>query len=152
MTCELITDGFHLDDAMIGYVFRAVGAHRVALITDAIEATGVGDGIYHRGTTTTVVSEGLAMLEDGSSIAGSTLTMERAVQRTVRNGGVNIVDAITSATATPARTLGIDNHAGHIAPGYLANLVLLNDDVSIEAVMSQGSWVSGRWLTQTTQP
>lgn len=142
ITCELIADGFHVAPTMIQHVFKTIGPSRIALITDAIEATGVGDGIYHRSGSTTVVRNGLAMLEDGSSIAGSTLTMDRAVRNTVRRAGVALPAAVQAATATPAHALGIDNEVGSIAPGLSADLVVLDDALRVIGVMRRGTWIT----------
>lgn len=145
IVCELITDGFHVDTAMIRHVFDTVGAARIALITDAIEATGVGDGVYHHSGSTTVVQNGLAMLEDGSSIAGSTLTMDCAVRNTVQRAGISLPVAVYAATATPARALGLDGEVGSIVPGLRADLVVLGQDLLARAVMSAGVWTTAPW-------
>lgn len=142
VTCEVIADGVHLADSMLHYVFETVGADRVALVTDAIRAAGEPDGDYFDGTMSIVVSQGKAMLQDGSSLAGSTLTMDAALRRAVLRAGISLPDAIRAATATPAKALGIDDRAGSIAPGRSANLVVLNDDLRVHSVLRRGQWVS----------
>jgi N-acetylglucosamine-6-phosphate deacetylase len=141
VVCELIADGFHLHDAMLKLVFDTVGPARVALITDAIEAAGVGDGHYQLGDMSIEVVEGMAMLTDGSSLAGSTLTMDKALRRAVLSAGVPLHDAVTAATATPARILGLEGHIGVIAPGARADLVVLDESLSVRSVLRQGQWV-----------
>jgi N-acetylglucosamine-6-phosphate deacetylase len=141
VVCELIADGFHLHDAMLKLVFDTVGPARVALMTDAIEAAGVGDGHYQLGDMSIEVVEGMAMLTDGSSLAGSTLTMDKALRRAVLSAGVPLHDAVTAATATPARVLGLEGHIGVIAPGARADLVVLDESLSVRSVLRQGQWV-----------
>jgi N-acetylglucosamine-6-phosphate deacetylase len=140
---ELINDGVHLHDAVIGVTFDAIGADRVALITDAMAAAGVGDGLYPLGPMTVRVTDGVARLlgQDGA-IAGSTLTMERAVARTVDMAGVQIADAVTAASHTPARVLGLAHRVGSIAPGKQADLLLLDEKMAVCKVMVKGHWQS----------
>lgn len=109
-------------------------------MTDAIEAAGVGDGLYQHGEMSIRVVEGMAMLTDGSSIAGSTLTMDKALRGAVFSAGVPLQDAVISATATPARVLGLDDHVGVIASDDNADLVVLDDSLSVKRVMRQGQW------------
>jgi N-acetylglucosamine-6-phosphate deacetylase len=141
VVCELINDGYHVDDAIIRLVFSVVGPRRVALVTDASPATGMGDGDYKFGAMTVRVVAGRAMLIDGSSLAGSTLTMDRAVRRAVKEVGLPIEDVVIASSATPAKVLGIDNWTGSIESGKEADLVVLDDDLSVMSVMASGIWV-----------
>jgi N-acetylglucosamine-6-phosphate deacetylase len=140
VTCEVIADGHHLDDAIVKHLFDAVGPLRIALITDAIEAAGAGDGTYDHGKMQIVVKDGMAMLADGSSIAGSTLTMDKAVRRSVLSAGVPLHDALIAATATPARAIGMEGRVGVIAAGARADLVVLDDSLRVNGVLRAGSW------------
>lgn len=142
VTCEVIADGFHLDDAVIKHVFDAVGHARAALITDAIEAAGAGDGAYDHGDMQITVKDGMAMLSDGSSIAGSTLTMDKAVRRSVLSAGVPLHDALVAATATPARAIGLADQVGVIAPGSQADLLVLDDSLTVNGVLRRGNWTT----------
>ena len=141
VTCEVIGDGYHLGDLMIKHLFDSLPPTRLALITDAIEAAGVGDGHYDHGQMAITVKDGMAMLSDGSSIAGSTLTMDKAVRRAVHSAGVPLHDALTAATATPARAIGLEAHVGVLAPGAQADLVILDDSLCVNAVARHGEWV-----------
>jgi N-acetylglucosamine-6-phosphate deacetylase len=142
VTCEVIADGFHLDDAVIKHVFDAVGHARTALITDAIEAAGAGDGAYDHGDMQITVKDGMAMLSDGSSIAGSTLTMDKAVRRSVLSAGVPLHDALVAATATPAGAIGLADQVGVIAPGRQADLLVLDDSLTVNGVLRRGNWTT----------
>jgi N-acetylglucosamine-6-phosphate deacetylase len=142
VTCEVIADGFHLDDAVIKHVFDAVGHARAALITDAIEAAGAGDGSYDHGDMHITVKDGMAMLSDGSSIAGSTLTMDEALRRSVFCAGVPLHDALLAATTTPARAIGLADQVGVIAPAAQADLLVLDDSLTVQGVLRRGSWTT----------
>jgi N-acetylglucosamine-6-phosphate deacetylase len=131
--CELINDGEHVHGPAARLLFRAMPG-RVALITDAIDAAGVGDGEYVLGRLPVVVRDGLARLADGGAIAGSTLTMDAAVRRAVFGLGLPMATAVAAATAVPAGVLGL--RCGRLAPGYDADLLVLDDDLAVREVLA----------------
>ncbi|MDQ6898124.1 MAG: N-acetylglucosamine-6-phosphate deacetylase [Candidatus Dormibacteraeota bacterium] len=141
VVCELINDGVHLDDAMVRLAFNTVGAGRVALITDAIAAAGMGDGDYRLGSQDVRVEGDRVQLKDGHSLAGSTLTMDRALGHAVFEVGLDIKEAVTAASTTPARVLGVEDRAGSIEPGKDADLVVLDEGLEVVEVMAAGRWV-----------
>ena len=113
----------------------------MALITDAISAAGMADGDYRLGPKGVRVRGGRATLAEGGTIAGSTLTMDRAFSRTVQEVGLPIEAAARAASTTPARLLGPEGEIGSIAPGRRADLVVLGDSLELVAVMAEGSWI-----------
>ncbi|MCU1495233.1 MAG: N-acetylglucosamine-6-phosphate deacetylase [Acidimicrobiaceae bacterium] len=138
---ELVNDGYHLADPIMRMAWRLAGPQRIALVTDAMEAAGVGDGLYGLGEHQVLVEAGRAMLADGSSLAGSSLTMDRALQRAVVNLGVSLLDAVQAASTVPARVLGMQGDRGALATGLRADLVVLNEELDVEGVMIEGQWV-----------
>jgi len=140
VTVELINDGVHVHPAMLRLAHAAAGPGRVALITDAMAAAGLGDGAYRLGPMHVEVSGGVARLTEGGAIAGSTLTMDVAFRRTVRQVGLSLPEAARAAALTPARVLGVADRVGSIAAGKDADLVVLSDDLRVEAVMRKGAW------------
>ncbi|MFF3161053.1 MULTISPECIES: N-acetylglucosamine-6-phosphate deacetylase [unclassified Streptomyces] len=141
VTVELINDGTHLHPAALELAFRHAGAGRVAFITDAMDAAGIGDGRYMLGPLEVEVSEGVARLVHGGSIAGSTLTLDRAFKRAVTVDGLPVPDAVTALSANPARLLGMSDRIGSLEPGKDADLVLLDADFDLKGVLRQGEWV-----------
>lgn len=139
VVCEQIADGVHLHDATLRHVVRFAGARRVALITDAMAAAGMPPGAYELGGQEVTVADGVARLAGDGTIAGSTLTMDAALRRTVHSG-VSIVDAVTMASATPAAVLGLDDR-GALEPGRRADVVLLDDELRVTAVLRAGARV-----------
>lgn len=135
VVCEQIADGVHLHDGMLRHVVRVAGSDRVALITDAIAATGMADGDYELGGQRVTVEHGVARLASNRTIAGSTLTMDAAFRRAVHSG-ISIVDAVRMASTTPARILGRQDEIGAITEGRRADLVLLDEDLQVIQVIT----------------
>lgn len=140
VVCELINDGNHLHHGIVRTAFAVAGPDRLALITDAIAATGLPDGNHVLGQTPIRVADGTARAADTGSLAGSTLTLAAAVRNTVLHSGLPLEAAVTAATRTPARLLGIDDRVGTLEPGKDADLVILDDDLGVTAVMAGGRW------------
>jgi N-acetylglucosamine-6-phosphate deacetylase len=140
VTAELVADAVHVHPAALRLVHAAKGPDRVALITDAMQAAGLPDGEYALGEQPVSVSGGEARTASGS-LAGSTLTMDRAVRVCVEQAGIPLAHALAMASATPARLLGIGQVAGRIAPGADADVVVLD-----ERLHAIGTIVAGRWV------
>lgn len=134
-TIELIADGVHVDPAVIAMLF-ALAPGRVALVTDAMAAAGSPDGEYPLGGHVVTVLNGIARLGAHGSLAGSTLTLDRAVRVCVE-AGVPVAEAIRAATITPARAIG-DQARGTLGPGAPADLVLLDAALQVRSVWSGG--------------
>ncbi|AJE41267.1 N-acetylglucosamine-6-phosphate deacetylase [Streptomyces nodosus] len=141
ITVELIDDGTHLHPASLQLAFHHAGAARVAFITDAMDAAGSGDGRYLLGPLEVEVSDGVARLVEGGSIAGSTLTLDRAFRRAVTVDRLPVEDVVAALSANPAKLLGVDDRVGSLEPGKDADLVLLDEDFVLKGVMRRGEWV-----------
>ncbi|MFF4566544.1 N-acetylglucosamine-6-phosphate deacetylase [Streptomyces sp. NPDC001435] len=141
VTVELINDGTHLHPAALELAFRHAGAGRVAFITDAMDAAGIGDGRYMLGPLEVEVSEGVARLVEGGSIAGSTLTLDRAFKRAVTVDRLPVEDVVTALSVNPARLLGRYDTIGSLEPGKDADLVLLDAGFELKGVLRRGEWV-----------
>ncbi|GIH75791.1 N-acetylglucosamine-6-phosphate deacetylase [Planobispora longispora] len=145
VTVELVNDGVHVHPAMLRLAYRAAGAGRTALITDAMAAAGVGDGSYGLGPLKVDVVDGVARLADGpgaGSIAGSTLTMDVAFRRAVHELGLSLPEAAEVTSRTPARVLGLSDQLGSVSAGRRADLVVLTDGLEVAGVMRHGAWIT----------
>src|SRR5690606_17089124 len=114
--CEIIADGIHLHPAATRLVWQHKGSHQICLVTDAIAASGMPEGEYALGGLPVTVKEGAGRLAHGR-LAGSVLTMDRAVGHMVTQVGVPIAEAVRMASLNPARELGIDRYKGSLAVG-----------------------------------
>lgn len=139
-TVELIADGVHLHPAVVKLILRVKSSKNVCLVTDAISAAGLGDGHYTFSGQDIVVNQGVARLALGDSLAGSTLTMDQAV-RNVVEWGVSITEAVEMASRTPARVLKLEHVKGEISPGKDADIVILDRDLVVRAVLARGKIV-----------
>ncbi|MGH3265549.1 MAG: N-acetylglucosamine-6-phosphate deacetylase, partial [Trebonia sp.] len=124
IACEVINDGIHVHPAVTAIVGQR--PERLVLVTDAIDAAGVGDGEYLLGGQHLRVRDGQARLTSSGSLAGSTLTMDAALRRAVHGSGLSIEAASLAASGNPARVLGMAGQLGAIAPGLRADLVVLD--------------------------
>ena len=137
---SIILDGYHLDPRLAAVLVRLRGPRWVTLVSDASYATGCPPGDYNDGLVrTTVDANGYAYVTGGGGwLAGSVITLLRAVQVAVHRGGIALRDAIEMATATPARIIGIESRKGRIASGFDADLVLLDDKLDLKRVFRAG--------------
>jgi N-acetylglucosamine-6-phosphate deacetylase len=135
-TAELIADGIHVHPAVLRIAALAM-PHRIALITDAVRACGMPDGKYKLYKHEITVADGAARLADGT-LAGSVLTMRRAVQNMVELAGLPLELVLPLATEVPARILGVAHQKGKLAPGFDADIVVLTDRFEVAATYLRG--------------
>jgi N-acetylglucosamine-6-phosphate deacetylase len=136
VTAELIADGVHVDETAMRLLLQAKGAASVILVSDGISATGMPDGKYTLGTFEVTVSGGVCRNSEGK-LAGSTLTLDRAL-RNIVNLGVPLADALRMLTLNPATLLGIEFKKGSLRPGADADILLLDDALNITHVWTGG--------------
>lgn len=137
---ELICDGVHITPTVIRATFKLFGDDRVILISDSMMACGMPDGKYALGGQPVSVKGNLATLDDGT-IAGS-VTCLMDCMTTAVSYGIPLESAVKAATINPARSIGVDDKYGSIASGKVANLVVLNKDLSINQVIYRGKSLS----------
>jgi N-acetylglucosamine-6-phosphate deacetylase len=135
-TIEIVADGVHVHPAMLRLALAARGPTHVALVTDAMLAAGQPDGRYMFVHSETIVADGAARQADGT-LAGSVLTLDRAVRNMIDLVGVGWSDAIRMATQTPARIAGVPRK-GHLSPGADADFLALDEHARV-----QQTWIGG---------
>jgi N-acetylglucosamine-6-phosphate deacetylase len=135
---ELILDGLHVHPDVAALTFRSAPG-RIALVTDAMAAAGSVDGDYTLGSLNVTVRDGLAMLRGTETMAGSTLTQDAALRIAIERTGVRPADAVAALTLTPARVLGIEHRHGLLAPGFVADAVILDSSMGVTGVWANGA-------------
>lgn len=144
VTVELIADGVHVDAALYRHVTRSAGPARVSLVTDAMAAAGMADGAYLIGPLAVTVAGGVSRLTGTDTIAGSTATMDQLFRFAITHSGLARDDALELAvlqcSMNPARALGLASP--ELRAGTFADLVVLDDDLAVTAVMRHGAWVT----------
>ena len=141
MTVEMIADGKHLPAELLQLVYKIKGADRIALITDAMRGAGMPEGpsiLGHKDHgLRTIIENGVAMLPDKQSFAGSVATFDRLVRNMVTLARVPLTDAVKMASETPARIMRLSDR-GRIEPGLRADFTLFDNDIRISHVIVHG--------------
>jgi len=135
VTSDIIADGIHVHPEMVSLFVRAKGLDRAVLITDAMSATGMGDGKFRLGHFDVVVKGDRA--EANGVLAGSVLTLDRAVRNVGKFASLKLQDSVRLATLNPARVLGHQD-MGIIAPGARADFAVLSADGAVEQTIIGG--------------
>ncbi|UCE41603.1 MAG: N-acetylglucosamine-6-phosphate deacetylase [Candidatus Aminicenantes bacterium] len=143
VTAELITDGIHLHPATLRLVVARKDPSKICLITDSLKATGEGDGVYHWGDREIDVRGQRATLKGTDVLAGSVLTLNKAVKNMIDWTGVSLNQAVNMASLNPAQVLGLGRRIGSIIAGKYANLAILDRDFNVLATMLRGEFVHG---------
>jgi N-acetylglucosamine-6-phosphate deacetylase len=136
VSAELIADGVHVDEAAMRMLIELKSPERVILVSDGMSATGMPDGKYRLGTFEVTVKGGVCRNAEGK-LAGSTLTLDRALRNIVALG-VPLGSALRMVTANPARQIGLGSRKGVLAAGADADLVFLDEKLEVAGVMTRG--------------
>ena len=139
LSAEIIADGVHVDPRMVGMFLRLKGPERAVLVSDAISATGCGDGVYKLGGIEVRVSGGCCTA--GGVLAGSVLTLDRAVRNARESGGLALDAAVRLASENPARVAGLERK-GSLAVGADADISIWSPGGELLATFAGGSRVN----------
>ncbi|MBA7598332.1 N-acetylglucosamine-6-phosphate deacetylase [subsurface metagenome] len=143
LTVEVIADGIHIHPIVLKILTKIKEGEEIVLITDAMRAAGLKDGTYDLGGQEVIVAKGQARLKDGT-LAGSVLTMDKAVKNMVNKVGIQLPKAIQMASFNPARSIRIDDKKGSLEPGKDADIVILNKNLETELTIVAGKIVYRR--------
>jgi len=136
--CEIIYDRVHLHDGAVQIALKMKGIDKIILVSDAIRAAGLEDGVYELGGQNVIVNSGVARLEDGN-LAGSTLNLRDAVYNMVHFLNIPIQYAVRMASLSPAVAIGDDNCKGSIEIGKDADMLLFDNEINISTVIVCGN-------------
>ncbi len=140
ITCELIADNIHVHPTILKLAVRAKGIERIVLVTDAIRGAGLADGLYELGGQAVTVKNGMATLADGT-LAGSVLTMDRALSNILAATSLPLADAWPMTSLNAAKQIGLANRKGRLATGYDADVVLLDEANTVWLTIAEGQIV-----------
>ena len=141
VTAELIADGIHVHPASLRLAAASKGPGKICLVTDSLKAAGVGDGVYQWGGREIEVKGPRATLKDTGVLAGSVLTLNRAVKNMIDWTGVSVSQALNMASLNPARVLGLEEKIGSIRAGKYANLAIFDRNFNVLETLLQGEFV-----------
>jgi N-acetylglucosamine-6-phosphate deacetylase len=139
VTADIIADGVHVHPSVIQLFLRAKGAARAVLITDAISAAGMPDGRYRLGALEVDVQGDRCDYQ--GRLAGSVLTLDRAVRNVMSFAGWKLQHAVRLATLNPGQLLGAGNERGEVAPGRIADMVVLTGEGHVAGTIVAGNLV-----------
>ena len=135
---EIICDGIHIHPSIVRATFQMMGADRMILISDSMRATGMPDGQYTLGGLDVKVVGRLATLVSDGAIAGSATNLMDCMRTVVKKMGIPLETAVACATINPAKSLGVEEEYGSIEKGKKADIVLLDSDLELTAVIKDG--------------
>ncbi|HHU56534.1 MAG TPA: N-acetylglucosamine-6-phosphate deacetylase, partial [Acholeplasmataceae bacterium] len=134
---EVICDGIHVHPEIIKLIYKTKGSKKIVLVTDAMQACGLGDGNYSFGGFEINVVNGVARKKDGT-LASSTLTMFNALKNIMKYVNIPLEVAIDMATINPAKAIGVDRLYGSIEKNKIADLIILDENLNIKYVINKG--------------
>ena len=137
---ELIADNIHIHPAVMQLIYLAKGVNGVILITDAIRGAGMPDGEYHLDDRTVTIKDGAVTLPNGT-LAGSTLTMERALRNFIAATGEPLANIWRTSSLNAAQAIGVSARKGSLEVGKDADLVLVDEDINVELTVAEGQIV-----------
>ena len=139
---ELICDGIHISPEMVRLAYRNLGIERLTLISDSLDATGLPDGNYFSSGLPVTVKDGICRIASGA-LAGSTITLDRAVRNLMSFCHIPLTEAIIAATENPARQVGVFDICGSLEVGKRADMLFLNDGetLDIHRIMVRGEFI-----------
>lgn len=138
LCAELICDGVHLHPQTVNLAWKAKGRDGLALITDAAAAQGMPDGQYTLGDFKIIVRGSLCTLSDGTTIAGSVLTMNNAAKNAIAFTGMSLIDVAHMSSYLPAKACGVENKKGSLEIGKDADMVILSPDFAVTHTIRSG--------------
>jgi N-acetylglucosamine-6-phosphate deacetylase len=136
VTADIILDGIHVEPVVAKVFLKMMGPERAVLISDALSATGMPDGHYRLGAFDIEVKDGKCLA--GETLAGSVLTLDRAVRNAMRFGNFDAQQAVRAASLNPATVTGISTQKGKLAAGHQADMVVLNSKYEVMQTIIHG--------------
>ena len=142
LTAEIIADNRHLPPTLMRLAYKCLGPDRLCAVSDALAGAGLPEGsVYTMGGLSYDVQDGVGMVLDRSSFAGSATLLPQMLPVLYDVVGIPLVEAVRMTTLTPARIIGVDRDFGSLEPGKRADLVVFDDAFVAQRVMLDGEWI-----------
>lgn len=142
LTAEMIADNKHLPPTLMKLAYRCLGADRLCLISDATSGAGLSEGTrFSMGEMEYEVHDGVGMMLDRSSFAGSTTLLNQMIPIMTKSVGISLVEAVRMASLTPARVIGMAEHKGSLDAGKDADIAIFDEDFTAWRTMIGGQWI-----------
>ncbi len=145
MDVEIIADGIHLPPPLLKLVYKIKGPDRIALITDAMRAAGMPEGESVLGNKETglkvIVENGVAIMADRSSFAGSVATTDRLVRTMIQMADISLIEAVRMISKTPATIMGVESTKGSLTVGKDADILIFDENINIKTTIINGEVV-----------
>lgn len=143
MDVEIIADGIHLPPPLLKLVYKIKGPDKIALITDAMRGAGMPEGDSILGNKNTglkvLIENGVAIMADRSSFAGSVATADRLVRTMVNMADIPLIEAVKMLSKTPATIMGVENAKGSLTVGKDADVLIFDSDINIKTTIINGN-------------
>lgn len=142
LTAEMIADNRHLPETLMRLAYKCLGPDRLCVVSDALSGAGLPEGsVYTMGGMSYDVRDGVGMMLDRSSFAGSTTLLPQMLPVLLNVVGIPVMEAVRMVTLTPARIIGVAAEIGSLEPGKRADLVVFDEAFVAQRVMLAGEWV-----------
>jgi len=142
LTAEMISDNRHLPPTLMRLAYKCKGPDRLCVISDSTDGAGLPEGtVVHSLGMDFVVEDGVGILQDHTSFAGSVTLINKMIPILTQEVGIPLAEAVRMASLTPARVIGIQDRKGSLAPGKDADIVIFEDDFDAWQTMIEGRWV-----------
>ncbi|QOR36564.1 N-acetylglucosamine-6-phosphate deacetylase [Clostridium sp. 'deep sea'] len=136
--CELIADNIHVHPAWYRIISNVKKLNKLVLISDSMKATGLSDGEYDFAGQTVVVKNNIARLKHNNSLAGSTLTLNKAILNIMKNSNLSICEVVNMASLNPATLLNINKDYGSLEELKVADIALCNEELTVHTTILAG--------------
>lgn len=140
---ELIADTLHVHPAVMEFLLKVKGANGIIAVSDSIRAGGMHEGEYDFADQTVYMKDSKAILKDGT-LAGSTLTLNKAVKNLVQTANAKLTDAVRMAGLNGAKVINLEHSKGVISSGRIADIVVMDDEYEVDMTIQNGKIVYQR--------
>lgn len=141
MNAEVIANGSHLSGELLRLIYQIKGADHMCVVSDATAMSGRPDGPVIYNGKKGIIEDGVILREDRSGFMGSAVTYDRMLHHLLHRAGIPLAEAVRMCSTTPARSIGLGTRKGVLAPGYDADVIAFDEDITVKLVIAKGKIV-----------